>query len=573
MKRTTAALPQSRILMLRTVTSLVTFLMIGRLFQIAVIEHPKAIATAKDQYSIEQTIAAKRGKIYLQSLNGGDNYPVALNIDSFTVVADPFLIQDPQATANALAGAVAVNPSDLTPKIADKHKRFVVLKKRLTKEQADAVEELNLKGISVQTVPARFYPESSLAAHTVGFVNAEGEGKYGVEGYFNEDLKGYDGSLIGEKDAKRRIIAEGKTAKPRDGTDLVLTIDHNLQFIVETKLREAIKKFEADSGSIVVLDTRTGAILALANEPSFDLNNYNTVPSENQHLFINSAVSNSWEPGSVFKTFTLASGLDLGKFEAETKLNLGCFVVINGFDIRNAEEKCYPSPTIIQVLADSINLGTIWAADQVGNEAFAQYLTDFGFGSKSGIELQPEATGKIPPVKQWRDVSRATISFGQGIAVTPLQLVTAYGSIANGGRLMHPYIVAKRLGPDGREIVTKEREVRQVIKPETAAKVTGLLERVVSEGHGKRAAVPGYKVAGKTGTAQVVGPDGKYEENQHIGSFGGFFPSNEPRFAMVVKLDRPKAVKFAESSAAPTFGEIAKWLLHYAKVPPTEATP
>ena len=572
MKRSTSSLPVSRVIVLRVVMIIGIFLIIGRLFDVSVIEHSKAVETAKNQYSIKQILTAKRGKIYMGDLNGGPNFPVALNTDSYTIIADPFLIKDPQAIAQALLTVIDVPKDELIAKLSDPHKRFVVLKKQLTQEQSQQVLALNLKSISVQKVPTRDYPEGSLAAHVIGFVNGEGEGQYGIEGFFNEDLKGYDGSLIGEKDAKRRIIGADKTANPRNGTDILLTLDHNLQFIDETKLREAVKKYEADAGSVVIIDIKTGAILALANEPSFDLNNYNTVTKEEQYRFTNSAVSQTWEPGSVFKTFTLASGMDLGLFDPNTVLDLGCSVKVSGFEIRNAEDKCYSHPTIVQVLAQSINLGTIWAAEKIGNDNFAKYIADFGFGSKTGLELQPEANGKVLDIKQWRDVNRATISFGQGMTVTPVQLANAYAAIANGGKLMHPYIVAKRVEDGNKEIVTKPREIRQVIKPETVSKITMLLEDVVTEGHGKKAAVTGYKIAGKTGTAQVVGSNGKYEENQNIGSFAGFFPSNDPRFAMVVKLDRPKAVEFAESSAAPTFGDIAAWLLHYAKVPPTEPT-
>ncbi len=556
---------------MRAIVAVIGVIVIGRLFQVSVIDHRKAMAAAKNQYSVKQTVEAKRGKIYFRDLGGGKNFPVALNVDSFTIIADPFLLKEPLGVAQALSGPLALPTEELLPKLSDPKKRFIILKKKLTKPEAEAIEKLNLKGIDIQTVPTRSYPEGSLAAQLIGFVNSEGEGKYGLEGFFNEDLKGYDGSLIGEKDAKRRIIVESKSAQPKDGTEIVSTIDHNVQFIVERKLKEAIEKFQADSGSIVITDVKTGAVLAMASYPNYDLNNYNTVPADQQQRFINQAVSSAWEPGSIFKTFTLAAGMDKGLFEPSTELSLNCVEEVNGYKIHNAEDKCYPHPTIIQVLADSINLGTMWAANQLGNDNFAQYLTAFGFGEKTGIEVQPESAGKLQEVKKWQDVNRATYSFGQGLSTTPLQIVNAYGAIANGGRLMRPYVVAKRIEADGREIVTQPKEVRQVIKPETAAKATQLLEKVVTEGHGKRAAVKGYKIAGKTGTAQVVGDDGRYAENQHIGSFAGYFPSNDPKFAMVVKLDRPKTVEFAESSAAPTFGEIAQWLLHYAKVPPTEA--
>jgi cell division protein FtsI (penicillin-binding protein 3) len=570
MKRTTSALPKERILILRTVMILLIAAVFGRYFQVTILDHAKALESAKTQYGVKETIQAKRGKIYMRDLNGGPNYPVALNIDSFTIVADPFLIHEKAEAASALSPVLEIAVEDLMGKLNDDHKRFVVLKKKLTKEQAEKVEQLNLKGVTAQAVPTRFYPESGLAAQTVGFISAEGEGQYGIERFFDEDLKGYDGSLVGEKDAKHRIIAEGKSAKAKDGTDIVLTIDGNIQYMAETKLAEAIKKYEADSGSVVIIDVKTGAILALANSPGFNLNEYGNVPKDQVHLYENTAVTTPWEPGSIFKPFTLAAGMDQGKFEPDTRVNLPCSVRVNGYDIYNAEKKCYANPSVIEILAQSINLGTIWAADQIGNDVFAQYMKDFGFGVKTGLELQPESAGNILPVKQWQDVNRATMSFGQGLSTTPIQIAAAYAALGNGGKLMHPYVVAQRIEADGRTIDTQPKEIRQVIKPETVTKITTLLEDVVTDGHGKKAAVPGYKIAGKTGTAQVVGKDGKYEENAHIGSFAGFFPSNDPKFAMLVKLDRPKAVEFAESSAAPTFGEIAAWLLHYAKVPPTE---
>ncbi len=570
MKRTASTLPTSRITILRILLILVTIITLGRFFQVAVLEHTKALTVATTQYRVKQTIIAKRGKIYMSDLTGGPNFPVALNIDTFMVIADPFLLNDPGAIALALSPVLQQPIPDLLGKLSDKKKRYIILKKKLTKNEADAVTNLNLKGISLATVPTRYYPESSLAAQVIGFVNADGEGTAGLEQFFNEDLKGYDGSIIGEKDAKHRIISEGKSASPKNGTNLVLTIDHSIQYIVEQKLSEAMKTYEADGGSVIIQDIKTGAILALANQPSFDLNNYNQVPTEAQNLFVDKAVSTPWEPGSIFKPFTLAAGIDLGLFKPDTQLILECTVKVNGFEIHNAEDKCYVRPDIRTVLTQSINIGTIWAATQIGNDNFAQYLTAFGFGNRTGIELQPESSGKILPLKQWQDVNRATISFGQGLSVTPLQIVAGYAAIANEGKLMKPYIVAKRIESNGHAFETQPKEVRQVIKPDTAKLVTGMLKDVVTDGHGKRAVVAGYKIAGKTGTAQYVGDDGQYVKNQNIGSFAGFFPADAPQFAMLVKLDRPKAVEFAESSAAPTFGAIAAWLLHYAKIAPTD---
>ncbi len=569
MKRTTSALPSSRVVTLRILSILAIIVVIGRLFQVSVIEHSAAVASAENQYTVKQKVQAKRGRIYLRNLNTGENYPVAMNIDSYNVIADPFLIKENSATAVALAPALEMEATEIESKLTDKKKRYVVIKKKLNKDKSDEITKLKLKGITLEEVPLRYYPEGSLASQVVGFVNGEGEGQYGIESFFDEDLKGYDGALVGQKDAKRRIIDETDIAKPRDGADIVLTIDQNLQYMVEKKLKESMKKFEADGGSVVIMDVKSGAVLAMASAPDFNLNEYQNVPSDNQGVYVNHAISSPYESGSVFKSITLAAGMDMGLFEPSTRLDLPCSVTVDGYPIHNSEQKCYNHPDVTEVLTESINMGTIWAADQLGNDNFAKYIADFGFGSKTGIELQPEATGKVLDVKKWQSVHRATFSFGQGLTVTPLQLAAAYAAIANGGKLMKPYIVAKRVLSDGKEIVTQPKEVRQVIKPETAGKTNELLEQTVIRGHAKKAGFPGYKVAGKTGTAQVVGDDGHYEVDQNIGSLAGYFPSNDPKFAMVVKLDRPKAVEFAESSAAPTFGDIGQFLAHYAKIAPT----
>lgn len=543
--------------------------MIGRLFYVSVITHGPSLAKAAAQYTVNSTLEAKRGLVQAQNYLTKEPYPLALNDQSYNLIADPRLIRDKAAAASALASQLQLPVEEIQAKIADDSRRYVVLAKRLTPDQADALEALKLKGLTLQAYALRVYPEGSLASQVIGFINGEGKGQYGLERAFDEDLHGLDGVISGQKDAKRRVINAKTGARAKNGTNFTITIDNNIQFMVEKILAEAVEKFKADSGSVVLLEVKTGAVLALANYPTFDLNKFGEVKPEQLSVFGNAAISGSYEPGSIFKTFTLAAGLDAKAIEPGTVFQLGCEYKANDFVIRNAEAKCYNTPNLTEVLAESINLGTIEVANRLGNEKFMNYLGDFGFGSKSGFELQPEAGGKIPLLRDWRDVTRATISFGQGLTTSPLQIAAAYAAIANQGKLMRPYLVASRQTPGEELIITSPKELRQAISPEAARQTTDLLEQVVLVGHGKRAAVPGYRIAGKTGTAQVVGNDGKYEANAHIGSFAGFFPADAPRFALLVKLDRPKTVEFAESSAAPTFGQIAAWLLHYAKIPPT----
>ena len=347
-----------------------------------------------------------------------------------------------------------------------------------------------------------------------------------------------------------------------------------MQFEVEKILKRAMEKFSADSGTVIVMDSKTGKILAMANQPSFDPNDFSK--TEDISTFSNPAISESYESGSVFKAFTEAIGLDTGKISpTSTYVDTG-IVSEAGYSIRNSDLKANGLQTMTQVLEKSLNTGVIYIEKLVGNKLFADYVKRFGFGQKTGIDLPGELAGNTVNLNDSKTtINFFTAAFGQGIAVTPLQLAAGYGALANSGMLMKPQIIDKIQYADGRIEQIEPQEVRQVVSKATADQMGSMLRSVVTDGHGKRADVPGYLVGGKTGTAQVAKTGSKgYEVGMNIGSFGGYAPinsaANDPQFVVLVKIVNPKGVEWAESSAAPTFGQVMKFLLEYYKVRPTE---
>lgn len=565
---------------LRRVTFVtVIILMLGalidfRLFSISVVNHSTMIAKAKSQYLTEKEMPGRRGKIYAQERIGDEKtklFPLAANFETYAVSVVPKNVKDPDKTAQILAEKLSLDKKEILEKINNTKLYIPPLKRGLSKDDAEKLSELKISGMILIPEDVRFYPEGILASQILGFVNRENNGQYGIEGFYNEELKGTTGWLLAERDTRGRLINILDSQSPTyNGVDLVLTIDHNVQFTAEEKLREAVKKYEADSGTVVIMDVKTGGIVAMASEPAYDPNKFNEVPAENQNIFLNPAVNSSWEPGSIFKPLIMSIALDQGKVEPDTADNFSNFTVVNGHEIHTAQDKAFGHETMTQVLENSDNVAMVWVSDKLGNDAMYDYLGKFGFGQKTGIDLPGEISGNVMDGKLWKDINRATMSFGQGIAVTPIQVVSAISALADNGKLMQPHMVDKILKSDGSEEKIKPKELRQVISPESAAKITGMMVSVVERGHGKKAGVPGYKIAGKTGTAQVPNPEGGYFEDRHVGSFGGFFPADDPRFAMLVKLDNPKNVEWAESSAAPTFGSIAAWMLNYYQIPPTQ---
>jgi len=342
-----------------------------------------------------------------------------------------------------------------------------------------------------------------------------------------------------------------------------------IQFKTELILESAVQRHGADGGRIIVMDPSTGNVLAMAGAPSFDLNNYSLV--EDVNVFRNSNISDSYECGSVFKAISMAAGLDTGKINPDTTYIDTGNVQEAGYVIENSDGKAYGKQTMTQVIEKSLNTGVIFIEKKVGNEDFLQYIKNFGFGKETGIELSYEANGNISNLNTNRNIEYFTASFGQGITVTPIQLASAYVAIANGGNLLKPQIIDKIIPKNGEERQTKKEITRKVISKNTANQLALMLESNVENGHGKQAGVPGYKIGGKTGTAQIPDPDkGGYLENATVGTFAGFGPIDNPKFVILAIIDNPKDVEWAESTAGPIFGELAKFLFNYYNIEPTE---
>lgn len=439
----------------------------------------------------------------------------------------------------------------------------------------DEKYSITINGLGQTSREYRYYPEKNIEANILGFVafanddDLIGQGKYGLEEAFDDILAGRAGLVKGDLSANRAVILGGRDYKAQtNGSDLILTIDRSIQNFACTKLLETVAKHQADSGSVVVIDPKTGAVLAMCSAPSFDPNNYSLV-KDLKH-FNNQPTFEAYEPGSIFKAITMAIGIDQGKVTPQTTYNDSGSVMVGHNKINNSDFKGRGVVNMVRVLQDSLNTGAVFVMRQIGLENFRAGVEKFGFGKKTGIELPAESAGSISNLYQkfGQEINASTASFGQGINVTTLQMAMAFGALANEGKLMRPYVVQEIVNPDGTRIIAEPQAVTQAISPEAARTVSGMLVNVVEDGHGKKAGVEGYYVAGKTGTAQVPRKDGRgYIAGVNIGSFAGYAPVDDPAFVMVVRIDHPRGVIWAESSAAPLFGEIANFILKYKQIP------
>lgn len=438
----------------------------------------------------------------------------------------------------------------------------------------DAIVALDLDGISYVLKDGRSYPETGFSGQVLGFVGRDQDdqplGQYGLEGYFEDFLSGTAGELASESDSSGSWIGVGSRAYTPaiDGGSLVLTIDRTVEYTACAMLKAGVEQFSADSGSLVIVEPSTGRILAMCGTPDFDPNDYGNV--ESVAVYNNESIFTPYEPGSIFKPFTLAAGIDTGVITPNSVFNDPGYAKVDDRTIHNAADKTYGDITMTTALEESVNTAMVWVEQKTGKDVFAQYVRDFGFGTLSGITLNTEVAGTVASLDQPGQVYAATASFGQGITVTPLQIAMAYAAIANGGKLMEPHVIDEMRYSDGTIDKILPEEVRQVMDSKTAVTVSGMLVSAVENGHGKRAKVPGYWVAGKTGTAQIA-VNGVYSETAFNGSFAGFAPVDDPKFAMVVRIENPKSdhILYAESTAAPLFGQIAKFLLEYYRIAPT----
>lgn len=543
-----------------------------RLFNLQVLEHSSYKAMAANQHGFDATINPQRGQIYL-SPKGHDAPPllVATNLTKNMIYAIPKEIPDKHAAAKKIAPLLDMSTNDLEARLNSPS--YVAIKKQLSDDISAKVKALKIPGIYLEAQDIRFYPENNLASNVLGFLGYRDDqrvGQYGIEGKFEKNLAGNKGSLGTDSDPSGSWISlsNRNLAPAVDGDDIYLTIDPAIQFKAQKVLDDAVLEHGANAGSVVILNPKTGAVLAMASAPDFDPNNYGKVTD--QTVYTNKALMAEYEPGSIFKPITMAAALNEGKVNPNTTFENTGSVQVDDKLIKNSDPTGFlGQQNMITVLNESLNTGAYFVEQKVGNDVFKKYVEKMGFGKPTGFEL-PEVAGNLKNLEQKGNVFFATASFGQGITVTPLQLAAAYSTIANGGKTVKPYIVEKIVHPDGSEDTTKPSDGGQILDPKTSSTLSAMLVDVVENGHGKRAAVKGYYIAGKTGTAQVAhkGRSG-YDPNTNIGSFIGFGPVDNPQFVMLVRIDNPKDVKFAESTAAPAFGEIASFILSYFQVSPS----
>jgi cell division protein FtsI/penicillin-binding protein 2 len=552
-----------------------------KLVFIQVFQHEFYEALASGQHELFQELIPERGEIYLHDFKDETLVPVAVNQQLAFVWADPREIDEADDTAQAL-GALFGYDEETVEALEDRLDQPEDPYEPIAREVEESVLEdllnLELAGIHYTRESSRLYPEPEMSGHVLGFLgrNEDGSlsGKYGIEGYFNAELTGTQGYLLSERDIAGRLIAVGEREyEPAlDGVDVVLTLDRTIQYKVCSSLQDAVTRHGADGGSVIIVAPTTGKILAMCGAPDFDPNDYNEVDSI--QVFNNPAIFEAYEPGSIFKPLTMAAAIDAAAVTPKTTFTDTGSVLVDGWPkpIGNAEGKVYGTVDMTQVLEDSINTGMIYSMRAMGMDTFVEYVKRFGFGQSTGIELETEAVGTIASLDIGSEIYAATASFGQGITVTPLQIVMAYAAIVNGGVLKSPLIVDEIQYKDGTVEKRSSRDIAQVMDQKTARTVSAMLVSVIEHGHGKRAAVPGYYIGGKTGTAQVARSDAiGYDQDNTIGSFAGFGPVEDPKFAMIVRIDNPKDVVWAESTAAPLFGEIAEFLLQYFEVPPVRA--
>jgi cell division protein FtsI (penicillin-binding protein 3) len=529
-----------------------------RAYRLQVREAPRLRAMAEEQYLKEVEVGTHRGTILDRH---GAVLAQSVEVDS--VYANPRVFDgDLRETARALGAALNVAPGDLLGKI-ESRRYFTWLKRRVTPEEARAVRELGLPAVGLTTEPRRFYPNQDLAGPVIGYAGIDGRGLEGIELALDRRLRGDRRSIAGLRDALgREVLTAGlPDTRPTSGHDVVLTIDKFIQFTAERALAETVEKFHAKAGTIIVLDPRTGDVLALANRPTLDPNRPAGAAKAGAR---NRAVTDPYEPGSTMKVFSVSAAIEAGVTRPSEVFHCenGRFR-IGQYTIHDAHPQ--GALTVAEVLQKSSNIGAAKIARRLGKERLAEKLVDFGFGRPTGVGLPGERGGRIRPVARWGEIGLATVAFGQGITATPMQMLTGLAAIGNGGMLNAPRIVRSLTDASGRTVEVPRPAPRRVMKPEAAKAVVEMLKLVTRKGGtGTAAAIPGFEVAGKTGTAQKVDPaTGHYSRDKLVASFMGLVPADDPKLAMMVVIDEPYGQHYGGLVAGPAFKRIAEEVLRY----------
>ena len=513
---------------------------------------------AASQQRDELDVAARRGTIF--DRNG---VQLAFGERATTVYANPKQVVDPREAAIAVGEALDLDAGKLYPLLADRSRGFVYLARKADPEQAEALAAQEIPGIGFQPEERRVYPQRALASEIVGYAGTENRGLSGLELELDEQLAGSDGSRTIVRDPFGRTIDVVESEEVADGKDVFLTIDNTIQGQAERVLRRAASRWAAKSASAIVLNARTGGILALAVEPDFDANDYPTVARWDEETLRNRAVTDTYEPGSTFKVVTVGGVLESNLVSPTTKFRLPYKIPVADRVIHDALPRGTQTMTVSQILSRSSNVGVVTLAQQLQRDGLNEWIHRFGFGRLTGVDYPGESAGIVLKPEEWSGSTIGNVPIGQGIAVTPVQMAAAYGAIANGGVWLQPHLV-DRVEGEGRV----EPKGRRVLSEATAEQLTGMLRGVVEEGSGTTAQIPGYRVAGKTGTAAKPEPTGGYSETRYVASFVGFAPAKHPELVVLVTVDEPRGAIWGGVVAAPPFAEIMEFALQYLEVPP-----
>ncbi len=526
---------------------------LGRAVWVQIVQHGRYEAMASTQHHETIEIPAGRGTIYDRT-----GEPLAIGEQATTVYADPRNVTDAQKAAVVSGKALGLPPIPLYEALRDRSRQFVFVKRKADPVRAAALERRGIPGLGFYPEELRTYPQGAVAAHVLGFAGTDNHGLDGLERSLDKTLSGRSGFETVVKDPYGRAIDVVTSRAERPGRNVTLTIDHQIQANAEQVLARTVHEYGARGAAAIVLDPRTGAVLAMANYPTFDANRFATASPDSRR---NRAVTDMYEPGSTFKIVTIAAALEDNVVQPTSVLTLPPTIKVADRVIHEAHVRGTERMTVKQILSESSNVGTITIAQRLGKGQLSSWIERFGFGKPTGIDYPGESPGLVLPLEEWSGSTIGTVPIGQGIAVTPLQMVAAYAAIGNGGTLRTPHLVQK-IG-HGK---VRRAKARRIVSRHTADRMMAMFRDVVVEGTGTEAAIPGYTVAGKTGTAQKA-ENGRYVR-KYVASFVGLVPAKSPRLAILVMVDEPHGDIYGGSVAAPAFRDIARFDLQYLEVPP-----
>lgn len=541
-------------------------LIVFRLFYWQVVKAEMLSGLAQSQYRGLIEVAPKRGEI-----KTSDGFSIVANKVSYLLFVNPTEIKNKNQTILNLSSLLDITTASISAQLLP-DKLWVPIKSGITALKKQEIEKMQIPGVGFEENYTRFYPEASSAAHLLGFVGKneteDSKGIVGLESFYDRLLRGKEGYAVELHDALGRPIISRKTREIGgiDGSNLILSLDRPVQFLAEQKLKNSIEKYGAAGGMVGIMDPKTGNIIAMTSSPSFSQAEY---WKYDEILYKNPFITNTYEPGSTLKPIVMASALDAGLVTPQTKCDIcGGPVSVSGYELHTWNDKYYKNTNMIDVIRHSDNTGMVFVSLKLGADRMISYLTRFGMGELTGIDLQGEFAPPLKPRSAWYDVDLATTGFGQGISVTPIELLTAFSALANGGKIMQPRVAVAFESPNGERVKVPVKVKGSPISEKTAKVITEILVNAVEKGEAQWTKLKGYRIAGKTGTASIP-VKGHYDPNSTIVSFIGFAPADDPKFAMLVILEKPTTSIYAAETAAPLFFDIASNLLNYYGIPPS----